>query len=263
MQYKTTLTAYKKYLRSLKLRSSTLQNYIWHTEQFLSWLEEKSMTQTNLKTYYDFLLKKYPKIATINLHLVTVNKFLNFNKKRFRFDLLTLKEEPLAILTSTQLQKFLELPNKISSPVAIRDKALLELLYSTGLKIGQLVKLEKKYIDNIKQELIFNDHQITIPPLAWAAVEKYLAQRQDDNPWLFINLDRANKNIDKHLSVRSVERIISKYAQKLKPVLRINPQVLRNTLASNLKQEGAQIQGLKAALHFKTKVGAKNYWHKI
>ena len=88
MQYKTTLTAYKKYLRSLKLRSSTLQNYIWHTEQFLSWLEEKSMTQTNLKTYYDFLLKKYPKIATINLHLVTVNKFLNFNKKRFRFDLL-------------------------------------------------------------------------------------------------------------------------------------------------------------------------------
>ena len=75
MQYKTTLTAYKKYLKSLDIKSSTLQNYIWHTEQFLAWLDEKTMTQANLKTYYNFLLKKYPKIATINLHLVVVNKF--------------------------------------------------------------------------------------------------------------------------------------------------------------------------------------------
>lgn len=263
MQYKTTLTDYKKYLRSLKLKPSTLKNYIWHIEQFLAWLDDKSMTQANLKTYYNFLLKKYPKIATINLHLVTVNKFLQYNKKRFRFDLLTPKAEPLAILTPTQLQKFLELPTKNPGLVAIRDKALLELLYSTGLKIGQLVKLEKKFIDNIKQELIYNNHQITIPPLAWNALAKYLEQRQDDNPWLFTNLDRANKNTNSHISIRSVERIISKYAQKLKPVLRINPQVLRNTLAHSLKQEGAQALSLKQALHFKTRVGAKNYWHKI
>ena len=157
----------------------------------------------------------------------------------------------------------MEQPSKNSSLVAIRDKALLELLYSTGLKIGQLVKLEKKFIDNIKQELIFNNSQISIPPLAWVALEKYLKHRQDDNPWLFTNLDRAGKNTDNHISIRSVERIIAKYASKLKPVLKINPQVLRNTLAHNLKQEGAQIQGLKSALHFKTKVGAKNYWHKI
>ena len=197
-------TAYKKYLRSLDIKSSTLKNYIWHIEQFLSWLDDQAMTQANLKSYYNFLLKKYPKIATINLHLVVVNKFLKFHKKRFRFDLLTPKTEPLAILTPAQLQKFLEQPVKNPNLTGIRDKALLELLYSSGLKIGQLVKLEKKFIDNIKQELIFNKNNISIPPLAWAALEKYLKYRQDDNPWLFTNLDRANKNIDSHLSIRSV-----------------------------------------------------------
>ncbi len=263
MQYKTTLTAYKKYLRSLNLKPSTLKNYSWHIEQFLAWLDEQAMTQANLKKYYDYLLKRYPKIATINLHLVVVNKFLNFNKKRFRFDLLTPKAEALAILTPRRVKTFPVQPKKNPGLTGIKDKALLELLYSTGLKIGQLVKLEKKFIDEIKQALIFNNHQIQIPPLAWDALSKYLEHRQDDNPWLFINLDRAEKNIDSHISIRSVERIITKYASKLKPVLRINPQVLRNTLAHQLKQEGAQIQGLKQALHFKTKLGAKNYWRKL
>jgi len=99
--------------------------------------------------------------------------------------------------------------------------------------------------------------------MTWFYLNKYLEARKDNSQWIFINLDRANKSEDKQLSIRSVERILEKYGRQLTPPLQVNPQILRNTLAYQLKSHGLETIDLKQALHFKTTSGAENYYKRI
>lgn len=260
---KEKLTEYKKFLRSINLQSSTIKNYIWHIDKFFVWLGDKAPTEENLKKYEDYLITNYKKIATINLRFVILNNFLKFLGKRFRFNLLSDETSIAQVLSTEELNEFLSLPSLSQTNISLRDRALLEVLYSTGLKVGEIIKLQLQDIDEIKKQFILAKNHIDIKATAWHHLQKYLDSRSDNSPWVFINLDRANKKEDKSLTVRSVERIVAKYGQKMQPVLAINPQILRNTLAYNLKQQGADKNNIKTALHFKTKIGAENYFKRI
>ncbi|RJQ34011.1 hypothetical protein C4566_02690 [Candidatus Parcubacteria bacterium] len=258
------LKEYQKFLLSLGLKKTTIKNYTWNIEQFLLWLDKNNITEENLKKYFDYLIKKYPRVATINLRLTILNNYLQFLGKRFRYDLLSDTDKNLLILNPEQLQNFLEQASKDKSLIGLRDKALLELLYSTGLKVGKIVTIKKNQIDKIKKQIVFSPkNYIDIKPIAWHHLEKYLLKRKDESLWLFINFDRCQKSLGRNLSVRSVERIIDKYAKKLRPILRINPQILRNTLAFNLKHQGAQGQQIKQALHFETNIAANKYLQRL
>ncbi|PIR07314.1 MAG: hypothetical protein COV55_00225 [Candidatus Komeilibacteria bacterium CG11_big_fil_rev_8_21_14_0_20_36_20] len=258
------ITKYQQYLKSLNLKPSTIQNYIWHLGQFFNWLSQKKITNQNLKSYHDYLIKNYTKISTINLRLIILNNYLNFINHHFQFDLLSSQLSTAKILTDQQLQRFLAAPLKDKKMIGLRNKALLELLYATGLKVGQIIKLEKKHLDNIKNEIILDNHtHLNIKSMTWFYLNKYLEARKDNSQWIFINLDRANKSEDKQLSIRSVERILEKYGRQLTPPLQVNPQILRNTLAYQLKSHGLETIDLKQALHFKTTSGAENYYKRI
>ena len=258
------INEYKKLLHSRKLKISTIKNYLWHINKFFDWLSEDKISEAKLKEYRQHMIQNHPRINTINLRFVILNDYLKFLQKRFRFELLSAEKTNLPVLTDDQLQEFLDQPLKYQNYSNLRDKALLELLYSTGLKVGQLVQLKREYIDELTKEMILPDGKhVVIKSLAWFHLDKYLNTRHDDSPWIFTNLDRAKKSAENNLSVRSVERIITKYAQLMIPRLIINPQILRNTLTHKLKAEGAQKENIQDSLHFKTKVGADNYLKKI
>ncbi|MFA6307273.1 MAG: tyrosine-type recombinase/integrase [Patescibacteria group bacterium] len=255
---------YKNHLKSIKLQTSTIKSYLWHIDQFLSWLDKAELTDNKLKEYFQYLLKKYKRINTINLRLKIINNYLKFLNTPFHIDLLPNETTGIKILTAQELDKFLENPNKYKNLIGLRDKAILELLYSSGLKVGQLVKLKISQIDAIKQEIfITKNNFIKINPSTWLYLKKYLDKRNDTIDYLFINFDRSNKSDNRSLSIRSVERLINKYAKNINPSVNINPQILRNTLAHRLKSEGAQSEHIKSALHFKTKIAAQNYLNKI
>ncbi|MBT4516613.1 MAG: tyrosine-type recombinase/integrase [Candidatus Komeilibacteria bacterium] len=255
---------YKQYLKSLDLKSSTITNYLWHVNKFLIWLEDNKLTQAILKEYFNYLLKKYKKVNTINLRLKIINNYLKFLGNNFSFDLLSDEENNIKILTKQELDTFLKNPLKNNKLINLRDKTLLELLYSSGLKVGQLVNLKKDQIDDLRQEILLDKNKsLKIKPGTWLYLKKYLDKRDDEIAYLFINFDRSNKSANKSLSIRSVERIINKYSKNINPPVNINPQILRNTLAYKLKSEGAQSEHIKSALHFETKSGAKNYLKKI
>jgi integrase/recombinase XerC len=255
---------YKKHLKSSELKASTIKNYLWHVDQFLKWLGNEKLTAVVIKKYFDYLLKKYPRVNTINLRLKIINNYLKFNNKKFYFELLSTEDVDIKILSDSELNQFLDKPLQQNKLIALRDKALLELLYSSGLKVGQLVKLQKTQIDHPRTELLLEKNKtLKIQPSTWLYLKKYLEKRNDNIDYLFINFDRANKSLNKSLSIRSVERIINKYAKGIKPPININPQILRNTLAHKLKAQGAQSEHIKSALHFQTKIGAKNYLKKI
>ncbi len=260
---KNSLTKYKLYLKSKDLKASTIKNYSWHLGQFLLWADNKQITSPLLKKYKEFLLTKQKNIGSINLRLVILNSYLHFIGFRHSFELLTDNKNRLAALDPLQLQNFLDQPTKKNNPVGHRDKALLEILYTSGLKVSELVNLKKNQVDFLSREIILSKKHIALPPYALHYLEKYLNFRKDKSPWLFINFDRSKKAGEKPLSVRSVERIIEKYALALRPRLKITPQILRNTLAYNLKIQGVTGTGLKEALHFKTKVAAGNYLNRL
>lgn len=260
---KENIQKYKKFLKSNKLKNSTINNYLWHIEKFFDWLDKKDPNTKNLDEYQNYLINKYKKIATINLRLLILNNFLKFIGKNHHFELLSHQSPTAKILTPEELSEFLEMPTKTTKNTSLRDRALLEILYSTGIKVGEIIQLHIEHIDEIKKQFIFDKRHIKIKATAWYHLQKYLNSRDDDSPWLFINMDRANKTGEKNLTVRSVERIVAKYGQKMRPVLIINPQILRNTLAYNLKQQGADKHNIKTALHFKTKIGAENYFKRI
>ncbi|MBT4209360.1 MAG: tyrosine-type recombinase/integrase [Candidatus Komeilibacteria bacterium] len=255
---------YKQYLKSLDLKSSTIKNYLWHINKFLLWLGDNKLDQAVLKKYFDYLLKKYKRVNTINLRLKIINNYLKFLNKRFSFDLLSDEDTNIKILTKQELSTFLKNPLKNKQLIGLRDKAILELLYSSGLKVGYLVNLKKDQIDDLRQEILLDKNKsLKINPSTWLYLKKYIDKRNDEIEYLFINFDRSNKSANKSLSVRSVERIINKYSKNIDPPVNINPQILRNTLAYQLKSEGAQSEHIKSALHFQTKSGAKNYLKRI
>ena len=127
---------YKQYLKSLDLKSSTITNYLWHVNKFLIWLEDNKLTQAILKEYFNYLLKKYKKVNTINLRLKIINNYLKFLGNNFSFDLLSDEENNIKILTKQELDTFLKNPLKNNKLINLRDKTLLELLYSSGMKVG-------------------------------------------------------------------------------------------------------------------------------
>jgi integrase/recombinase XerD len=288
---KNSLAKYKLYLKSKNLKPQTIKNYSWHVGKFLLWSDNKSarggpasggkITTPLLKKYKEFLLAKQKNIGSINLRLVILNSYLHFSGIKYSFELLTDHKNRLAALTPLQLQNFLDQPLKKNNPVGHRDKALLEILYTSGLKVSDLVNLKKNQVDFLSREIIFTStgpstmssgpngsgratkKHIALPPYALHYLEKYLNFRRDKSLWLFVNFDRSKKAGEKALSVRSVERMVEKYALALRPRLKITPQILRNTLAYNLKSQGVKDSGLKEALHFKTKVAAGNYLNRL
>lgn len=264
------MTNYQAYLKSLPLTEATICSYLWHLNKFLLWLDQEKLSEAKLKKYQQYLLSRYKKTSTINLRLIILNSYLKFLNKRFRFELLSSRPSNIHLLTTEQLQQFLDKPSKNKTLLGYRDKALLELLYASGLKVGQLVKLKISQIDSLTKEIILNQNKhLLLSPLTWFHLNKYLLKRNEnqvqlgDSDWLFINFDRSQKSGDQHLTVRSVERIIAKYAKGINPPLTINPQILRNTLAHHLKQEGGQPEHIKDSLHFQTKTGASHYLKRL
>lgn len=262
MPYKTTLARYQQFLKTNGLKKQTIKNYLWHVEKFLNWLGTEDLNKIKAEDYRLKLLSSAYSPSTINLHLSSINNYLAYIGKPIKFDFTKNNIAPLDSLTTKQLTRFFEAVPDSSRIKDLRDRALLEILYATGLKVGQIILLKKQHIDDIKQEIMFDvQNHTSIPPLAWSWLKKYLAKRYDNIDYIFVNLDRTNKGKGLFLSIRSVERIVDKYGKKVG--VKVTPQILRNTLASNLKKQGATSSELQTSLCFHSKLGAANYLKRL
>ena len=254
---------YQKYLNTKKISLSSQATYLWHLKHFLAYLDKEKISSKNCEKYREFLLKKYKKIATINLRLSVINNYLKFSKQKQQLTLLSIEKQSIHVLTKKQLTEYLNLIPHPSDLISLRDKILLEILYYSGFKAKTIVSLEKKDLNLNKNIISYQKQEAKLNNSTKFYLLKYLQKRSDDSPYLFINFDHAGKNKNQALSVRSIERIIEKYSHQMSDVLRLNPQVLRHTLAYYLKQNGAQISQIKKALHFQSDLAAEFYYQKL
>ena len=184
-------------------------------------------------------------------------RWLNKNDYRTlapeKIDLPKTDSQSLKFLTREQIERLLATP-KIYSIVGLRDKAILEVLFSTGLRVSELVNLDRNQV-NLKQRefgVIGKGRRPRVVFLSVRAVDwlaRYLENRKDDYPPLFIRYRGAGQ--DKRLTARSVQRIVQKYGRRCRLPMEITPHVLRHSYATDLLMAGADIRSVQEMLGHK------------
>lgn len=281
------------YLEIEKNRSKrTRDNYDFYLTRFIMWLEEKrkkpgavDITADKVRQYRLWLNRisdkndKPLQKSTQNYHLIALRSFLKYLAKRDikalapeKIELAKIPERTVDFLESDDLEKLLEAPLLIKSPeiIKLRDKAIIEMLFSTGLRVSELSNLKIENINLKKDEftvrgkgskprIIFLSNQAKY----W--IKKYLDKRKDVDPALFIGHDRAKKKrkdkTSNNLTPRSIQRIIEKYAKVAGITKKITPHTLRHSYATDLLMNGADIRSVQAMLGHSSITTTQIYTH--
>ncbi len=279
------LTQFLEHLEIEKNRSQkTIKNYRFYLERFFDWGKINNPEDIDLEKIRQFRLylnrftnKKTGglKKNTQNYHLIAIRSFLKYLAKRDiktlgseKIELAKIPERMVEFLEGVDLEKILEAPLLTGEPEIIkkRDKAILELLFSTGLRVSELANLKKENVNLEKDEftvrgkgnkprLVFLSHQ------AKYCLKNYFEKRADLEPWIFLRHDRASKNPDKPLTPRSIQRIVQRYAKVAGLTKKITPHTLRHSFATDLLMNGADIRSVQAMLGHSSITTTQIYTH--
>jgi len=272
----------EEFLENLEIERSysplTIRNYRHYLNRFSDWLKKNSpeakpgsLTVEIIKKYRVFLARYIgPKgtsmaRSTQSYYVIALRSFLRWLVRNDiktlppeKIDLPKAESRSLKFLTTEQVERLLSQP-EISKPTGLRDKAILETLFSTGLRVSELVKLNRDQIDLKRREfgVIGKGGRPRVVFLSDSAVkwlEKYLATRDDDNPALF-------NSKDKHLTARTVQRIVKKYVKKGKIPVDASCHTLRHSFATDLLMAGADIRSVQEMLGHKNISTTQIYTH--
>lgn len=214
--------------------------------------------------------------TTQNYHLIALRSFLKFCAKR---DLPALAAEKIELARTTRKQvTFLneeELSRLFAQPdtatqAGLRDRAILELLFSSGLRVSELVGLDRDHINLKRREFMVRgkgqkDRPIFISPEAADWLGQYLAERQDNTRPLFIRYS-GRKTVDlsgnyHRLTARSVQRLVSRYAVLAGITKHVSPHTMRHSYATDLLMNGADLRSVQAMLGHSNIATTQIYTH--
>ncbi len=255
--------------RSLK----TVENYGHYLDVFMDYAKKSNpqdITDSLIREYRLWLNRKEVKNSkagvkdtlkkrTQNYYLIALRSFLKYMMKRGvtslapdRIELAKIPERSLDLITTTELNRLLSAPNG-SDLKSLRDRAILELFFSTGLRVSELCSLSRD-LDLTRDEFSIRGkgekvRVVFLSDEAKTAVKTYLKKREDMEDALFVNVGRnTNARDEKRLTPRSVERIIKHYAIKSGISKKVTPHVIRHSFATDLLQNGADLRSVQMLL---------------
>jgi len=253
-----TVENYDRYLsRFLKFLKSTDPKDITDNSvrEYRLWLNRQSLA--NLGKPHETLGRK-----TQNFYLIALRAFLKYLARQEikslsaeKIELAKTTERSLDLITASELDRLLKAP-KGEDLKNLRDKAILELLFSTGLRVSELCALPRD-IDLSSDEYPVRGkggkiRVVFFSETAKRALKNYLAKRNDLDEAMFIQLSkncRANlAKKDIALTKRSVERIVKEYAIKAGISKRVTPHMIRHCFATDLLGNGADLRSVQALL---------------
>jgi len=273
------------------LSAKTQEKYARFLKRFFDWLRIKKLENLkphqlkpfHIREYRIFLARHYLsknkkplKKKTQNYYLIALRSLLTFFADR---DIVSLppekvklarekRERKIQVLTMEQLKRLFSAPDT-STVWGLRDRAILEVLFSTGMRISELVNLNREQI-RIKPktkdlELSIagkggNVRTVYISERALFWLKKYLKTRKDKEKALFINY-RGPKRASRRLSARAIEKNIKKYAAIAGLPLNITPHVLRHTFSTDLLSQGVDLRTVQEFLGHKSIVATQIYTH--
>jgi len=255
----------------------TVRNYRHYLTRFLSWMEENSVPLSpsnidlELTGRFRLFLANYHdrngaplKKATQTYHVIALRSFLRYMATRRdlpvlnpdKIDLPKTESRVIEFLNADQLARLLNSP-QISDEMGLRDKVILELFFSTGLRVSELTKLNRDQINLDTQEFSVKGkgnkiRLVFISDTAAEWLKRYLAVRKDDYKPLFIRYSRDRSELKQgekmRLTPRSVERIVKKYSKKAGLPFDAHPHTLRHSFATDLLIQGADLRSVQEML---------------
>jgi site-specific recombinase XerD len=276
----------------------TVQNYDFYLKRFVEWLGEdtpEAITAEKVRKYRLWLNRLVDvhgeplKKNTQNYHLIAIRSFLKYLAKRDiktlspdKIELMKMPDREVSFIDGSDLNRLLEAPLKNidnitnGKLIAHRDKAILELLFSTGLRVSELTKIKIENINLKKDEFSISGKgkKIRIVFLSEQSkywIKKYLELRKDMNPYLFVSHDKRTtssstkkSNLEddfKPITPRTVQRIVQKYAKKAGITKEVTPHTLRHSFATDLLQNGADIRSVQSMLGHSSITTTQIYTH--
>ena len=200
---------------------------------------------------------------TLNYHLIALRSFLKFCAKQNipamsadKIELARVSRKQVTFLTPEELERFFAQPN-INTLVGSRDRAIIELLFSSGLRVSELVGLDREHINLKRREFSVRgkgqkDRPIFVSEAAAYWVQEYLNKRKDNTKPLFVRYS-GKKQIDlsgnfHRLTARSVQRLVARYALLAGITKHVSPHTLRHSFATDLLMNGADLRSVQAML---------------
>jgi site-specific recombinase XerD len=251
----------------------TIENYERYLTKFFEYAkteDPKDLTEEMMRTFRLFLNRQPGtkvggridpmKRKTQNYYLIALRAFLKYIRKRGVtslspevIELAKVPERSLDLITPGELDRLMSAP-EVASVQGLRDRAILELLFSTGLRISELCALSTDDVDLSRDEFSVRGkgdkiRVVFLSESAKSAISSYLKARKDMSDALFVQYGKNAKNAsDVRLSVRAVQRMLKSYAIKAGITRKVSPHVIRHSFATDLLSNGADIRSVQALL---------------
>lgn len=263
-----------EYVEIEKGRSvKTIENYDRYLKRFLDFVKVKKpeeITEKQIREFRLFLNRQSGaknglqvetmKKKTQNYYLIALRAFLKYLQRQNiktispeKIELAKISERSLDLITQEELKRLLQTPNE-KSLIGKRDKAILELLFSTGLRVSELCALNKNNVDLKKDDFSIQGkggkvRVVFLSDVAKEALQKYLDARKDFEEALFIRYGKkAEIGEDKRISPRAMQRLLKQSAIKAGITKKVTPHIIRHSFATDLLNNGADIRSVQAML---------------
>lgn len=203
-------------------------------------------------------------VITQAYHLIALRGFLTYLARRniktlnpALVDIPRAARKQVTFLHYDEVQRLLnEIP--LDTENGLRDRAIIELLFSGGLRVSELTSLNRDSINLNRREFVIRgkgskDRPIFISKSAAEHIKNYLDERTDSLPALFLNNSKHQNTLDsngnfRRITPRSVERIVEKYARAAGITKHVTPHTLRHSFATDLLMNGADLRSVQALL---------------
>lgn len=281
---------YLEYLEIERNRSvKTVENYGRYLNRFISFASStggedlKDVTEDSIRQYRLWLNRfsdpdtKQPlKRITQNYHIIALRNFLKYLAKRGiksvsaeKIELGKQEDRQVTFLEQAELASLLEAPEGGDLP-ALRDRAMLATLFSTGMRVSELCSLNRDMVSVERGELSVRGKGGKVRPVfvseeSGKHLGSWLKARTDLDPALFIRIPRNlafNKYDDLRLTPRSIQRIVQGHARAAGIVgKKVSPHTLRHSFATDLLRNGADIRSVQAMLGHSSVTTTQIYTH--
>ena len=266
---------------------NTIRNYSLYLERFIEFagdIEVVKITSEMIRRYRLWLNRykndndgKALSILTQSYHLIALRGFLTYLSRRdipsLSADKIILPKTVRKQVTFLQYDEVVNLIDNIplDSEQGLRDRAIIELLFSSGLRVSELVNLNRDHINLKRREFMVRgkgqkDRPVFVSQHAAEQVENYLQARQDSLPALFLNYSRRSTKPTtsgdyRRLSARSIQRMISHYARLAGITKHVSPHTMRHSFATDLLMNGADLRSVQSLLGHRSISTTQVYTH--
>lgn len=250
----------------------TAENYKLYLERFVEFTNDTTVDKitSEMVRKYRLWLNRYKnnnedELATItqSYHLIALRGFLTYLSKRDitslspeKIDLPKITRKQVTFLHYDEVARLLEgIP--LDNEVGLRDRAIVELLFSSGLRVSELVNLNRDHVNTKRREFMVRgkgqkDRPVFIGEATAQRVNNYLGARLDNLPPLFLSYSRNNSVTTsgdyRRLTARSIQRIVSRYARLAGITKHVSPHTMRHSFATDLLMNGADLRSVQSML---------------